>query len=420
MNNNNNKIFSNDGNDNRRSNQNNNFNNQMHSNDNQNDNNYNYNEMIRRKNMKEGYGNDNENNFTEDQKVPIDFNKNNFSLNNNNNLANDDRTGNSTRKEFENDGFEGGKGRGRSTMPLPNNLGINYSLKNATDPVINEKNNFGKTDNNFNLGNNEKDDNNYYSNNNNSRSNQNNNMINSNTKNNTNNNNNNNTNNMLRNQFQNRENNDNIEPNIRENNNNDNNNNIQLNEEEEELVLVDKDGNKIYSEGRKQFKGEQVQEIIKSEGLETTVKTKDGKTEKLEVLKNEEGEFLVDEHGNPLLGKDYIYYVDKNGKPIVLLNKNIIDGDKVIPVLVKKVPFDPYKTLFNTTIRTNNDFNSANNLPNVNNIFGYITVGLGGTGYSELKKSRGTSKNRTRLIPKGDGDAKAPIKKKRRKKSTKK
>ena len=387
---NNNRINPNEENNNRRTNyDNNNSNNKMYSNSNPNENNPN----TRKKVIRAGYGDDKGNNFQEDEKDKI-------------------RTDNNTRKDFENDGFE--RGRGNSTMPIPNNLGIDYSLKNATDPIINSKISFGRTDNNFNLDN--EDNNNYYSSN--SKSNPNNNIINNNTKDN-NNDNTNTNNNMLRNQFQNSGNND-MEQNNRENKNN---NEIEANGEDE-LVLVDKNNKKIISDGQKQFKGEQAQEV-NLEGDQTIVKTKDGRTIKLEILRNIEGEIIGDEYGNPLLGKDNIYFIDRNGNPIVLLRK--MEGDRVVPVIVKKIPYDP----FSLTTQTLYGFNSANDLPNVhrtfgsnitgvsnNKNFGYETVGLG-TGYSELKK-RTVSKNRTRLLNRGDGDAKAPIKKKRRKKSTKK
>jgi hypothetical protein len=376
----------------------------MYSNDNQDGNNPN----TRKKILRVGYSDDKGNNFIEDKRTENDFNNNNYNLNNN--LMNDNRTDYNTRKDSQNDDFE--RVRANSTVPIPNNLGINYSLKNATDPLINSNVNFGKTDNNFNLDN--KDDNNYYSNN--SRSNQNNNIMNNNTKDNTNANTNTNTNNnILRNQFQNTGNKD-EEQNNRENNNN---NKIEVNEEDE-LVLVDKNNKRIFSQDGKQFKGEQAVEV-KREGDQTIIKTKDGRTEKLEELRNEEGELLGDEFGNPLLGKDYIYYIDKKGNPIVLLHKSIIQGDKVVPVLVKKVPYDP----FNITTKTVG-FNSANDLLNANKIFGstvstygYQTVGIGGAGYSELKRKTG-SKNKTKLLQRGDGDAKAPIRKKRRKKTAKK
>ena len=54
-----------------------------------------------------------------------------------------------------------------------------------------------------------------------------------------------------------------------------------------------------------------------------------------------------------------------------------------------------------------------------NQPYGYQTMGIGGAGYSELKRKTG-SKNKTKLLQRGDGDAKAPISKKRRKKTAKK
>jgi hypothetical protein len=404
---NNNNINSNDENNNRRNNYvNNNFNNKMYSNDNQDDNN----PKTRKKILKEGYGDDKGNNFTEDKKNEIDFNKNNFSLNNNNNLANDYRTDNNTRIDSQNDGFD--RARGNSTMPMPNNLGIDFSLKNTTDPIINSRVNFGKTDNNFNLDND--DDNNYYSSN--SRSNQNNNVLNNNTKDN-----NNANTNMLRNQLQNSGNND-MDLNNLENKKN---NEVELNGEDE-LVLVDKNNN-IISDGKKQFKGEQVLEV-KREGNQVIVKTKDGKTEKLEVLRNQEGDVLGDEFGNPLLGKEYKYYIDPKGNLIVYLNKSTMEGDNIIPVSIKKIPYDP----FGSTVKTIIGFNSANDLPNINRIYGsnissvtnnqnygYRTVGFGGVDKNEFKRKT-VSKNKTKTLHRGDGDAKAPIIKKRRKKSTKK
>ena len=405
---NNNRINSNYDNNDRRTNYDNNVNNKMYSNSNQNDND----PKTRKKVIREGYSDDQGNNFPEDKRDQIDPNKNNFSSSNN--LMNDNRTDNNTRQYSGNEGFE--RGKGNSTMPIPNNLGTDFSLNNATDPIIHSKINFGRTDNNFNLDN--EDDDNYYSSNN--KSNPNNNKINSNIKDNNNNNENTNTNNnILRNQFQSTGNND-KDQNNRENNNN---NEIEANGEDE-LILVDKNNQKIISEGNKPFKGEQVLEV-KSEGDQTIVKKKDGKIEKLEILKNIEGEIIGDEFGNPLLGKDNIYYIDKNGSPIVFLRK--IEDDKVVPVLIKKIPYDPFSVTTNTIY----GFNSANDLPNVNKIFGsnitgvsnfqnygYQTVGIG-AGYNGTKK-RTVYKNKTRILYRGDGDAKAPIRKKRRKKSTKK
>ena len=404
---NNNNINSNDENNNRRNNYvNNNFNNKMYSNDNQDDNN----PKTRKKILKEGYGDDKGNNFTEDKRNEIDFNKNNFSLNNNNNLMNYYRTDNNTRIDSQNDGFD--RARGNSTMPMPNNLGIDFSLKNTTDPIINSRVNFRKTDNNLNLDND--DDNNYYSSN--KRSNQNNNVLNNNTKDN-----NNANTNMLRNQLQNSGNND-MDLNNLENKKN---NEVELNGEDE-LVLVDKNNN-IISDGKKQFKGEQVLEV-KREGNQVIVKTKDGKTEKLEVLRNQEGDVLGDEFGNPLLGKEYKYYIDPKGNLIVYLNKSTMEGDNIIPVSIKKIPYDP----FGSTVKTIIGFNSANDLPNINRIYGsnissvtnnqnygYRTVGFGGVDKNEFKR-KAVSKNKTKTAHRGDGDAKAPIIKKRRKKSTKK
>ena len=409
---NNNRSSSYDNNNNRRTNYDNNVNNKMYSNNNQNDN-YNDNNTINRNNINSGYRYDKENNFSNDRNVALDFNKNNFSLGNN--MVNDNRTDNNTRKDLENEGFE--RVRGNSTMPIPNNLGINFSLKNSTDPLIKENINFGKIDNNFNLGN-ENDDNNYYSSN--SGSNPNNNVINSNTndKNTT-------KKKILSHPNQKEGNND-----MDQNNLEDKNNDIDIDGDEEgELALADKDNINIISEQGKPFKGEHVLEIVKSGEDQTVIKGKDGKTLILTVLKNDKGEIITDELGNPLLGIDSIYYIDKNGKPITSSNKSILEGKKVVPVFVKKN--NPYD-LFGTTVKTFVGFNSANDLPNANktygsNIngdtnsqtFGYRTVGYGGAGYSEWERRTGIKK-KNRFLSRGDGDAKAPIKKKRRKKSTKK
>ena len=109
--------------------------------------------------------------------------------------------------------------------------------------------------------------------------------------------------------------------------------------------------------------------------------------------------------------KEILYQV-KN-----ILNFKIDDEEKVIPVSIKKAKFNPSSSVFGAT------FNSGNNLPNIKSYetsqFGgenrndfknpqrieYYTGGIGSGGKTELKKTY-YYKNKSKIFPKGDGDAK--------------
>ena len=214
-------------------------------------------------------------------------------------------------------------------------------------------------------------------------------------------------------------------------NNNHNNNNIinnrtnNFSEQDEEgsgknikLILIDEINNKdILSDEQKHFIGERIRDKI-MEGGKLIVITKDGEKIKLDVLKSYEGEILTDENGNAILGNNHKYFIDKTGEIIVSSDRGLIGEEKTLPVKVKAVKFDPYSS--HLTFRTTGEFNPSNgNIPNEpiknNYNFGTSTIGFGGGGTSDYKKKY-VNKTKLRIFPQGEGNAKPPLIKKRKRK----
>ena len=222
--------------------------------------------------------------------------------------------------------------------------------------------------------------------------------------------------------------NNNIDNNLEDNKDNDN-----------KYELLDDKKKQILSEYGKPFIGEEVKEQYEKDNKKYVI-TKSGANIKLSVLHGIEGEPLV-HSGYPLLGKNNKFYIDKNGNPILLPNENYIEGDKPISVTIKKGT-NTNNELYNTNkgMFDSFGFNSANNIdfPNTVNTLrldpgqndninlggtyqsnNFYNIGIGGGGKSELKKSR-IYKNRIKMFPPGNGDAKPPIKKKIKRKLKKK
>jgi hypothetical protein len=203
------------------------------------------------------------------------------------------------------------------------------------------------------------------------------------------------------------------------------------------LVLVDDKDRQILSEDRKPFIGEEAERKIEQNN-EIYILTKDGQKIPVAYIRNYEGEYLVDKNGNPILGNGNFYFVDKNGEIIFSTNKKILEGDKAVPVIITKKKFDPYGSILTATFNNDYEYNSDKNIGFMDSLgieklrgnilgegiknsqrFGYnTTLGISGggkgIGVNEYKKR--TYKNRLKIFPAGDGDAKAPILKKRRRK----
>ena len=326
------------------------------------------------------------------------------------------------------------KNDGRGTMPI--SLGSNFTLNKNNDSL--NLNNLANTDTNIHIRN--QDNPNYDSNvigksaNLNSKTND--------IFNNNNTNNNNNNIDVLRNpkqkkenlkDFDNIENSDKTIPLVDNNNhNNYDNNGEDENKNNIKIVLVDENDKEILSEERKPFIGEEIKNK-QIEGNRIIVITKDGEQLVLKPLKNFEGEILSDDKGNVILGAGSNYYYDKNGDLIISSDKTLTEGDKVIPVKLKEVKFNPNDTLFKTKFKISYIQDLDNNNPNSNNFkndnfmgsngdmnnqgrFGYYSVGIGGGGNSTGYRRKNLSKNKYKMFPKGDGDAKPPIIKKKRRK----
>ena len=169
---------------------------------------------------------------------------------------------------------------------------------------------------------------------------------------------------------------------------------------------MDNKKKEILSEGGRPFIGEQAQET-NVEGDDLKIKKKDGKSLKLSVLRNIEGDLITDQNGNIILGKGNTYFT-KDGKIITYPDSQIyLEGDKAIPASVQKAKFDPTSSVINYINSGNINPNENSNDPKNPQQFYYYSM-LGGGGTSEYKRRNLTKK--LRIIPKGDGDAKAPIK----------
>ena len=137
---------------------------------------------------------------------------------------------------------------------------------------------------------------------------------------------------------------------------------------------------------------------IKQDGNQIIAITKNGEEIILKPLKNYEGEILADTNGNVILGSGEKYFI-KDGQIISSPDQSIAKGDLIIPTKIKKVQFTPYDPFYKTV----NEGEISGNMPSVN--WGY--------------KTKNMSRTRRKIFPIGDGDAKAPAIKKKRKKSKK-
>ena len=188
------------------------------------------------------------------------------------------------------------------------------------------------------------------------------------------------------------------------------------------LVLADENNFEFLSEDRKPFVGEEIQDKKVIDGNNILVITKGGESVVPNVLKNYEGEILGDKNGNAIMGRGNIYYYENNGELVISTNKKLLEGDKVVPVIVKRVKFNP--SIMSGTLNSNGDNNFANSIPltnsyGINQIRGNINGDNSGLGTSQMRR-RHLNKNRMKMFPKGDGDAKPPIIKKRKRKIRKK
>jgi hypothetical protein len=453
-NNNNNRNNNNENNFNSNFNRNGNNDNNFNNSNNKNkifyvDNNNIYSEDIN--NNEKKYSNDNNNFPNSNSNTKRDTNINTGSLNNNNNLysTNNERTGsnfgfssygnqfsrsgNFNRDNPDNQNLESiiysnsnnpnqrgnntfeEERKGRSSMP--NNIIDNLSLSesrerggfSATDENMENKHNFSSGDNqnpNFKS----QDDKDFNRVNNNNLQNLRNGTNNTNSNQNQKGDNNNLTNN---NNIINNEDDDNTN-----NQENDNNDLVKTGEQPkvEYNILVDDKKKEILNEEGKPFIGEVAQEV-NIEGDNIKVKKKDGKSLKLSMLRNLEGGVLTDDNGNPLMGEGNIYFV-KDGKIITLPDsKQFVEGDLTIPVSMQKAKFDPTSSVINNIKYSYIIPNENNNDPRNPQQFAYYSM-YGGAGTGEYKRRNITKK--LRMIPKGDGDAKSPIPRKKRKKSKKK
>ena len=186
-----------------------------------------------------------------------------------------------------------------------------------------------------------------------------------------------------------------------------------LNEENNEnkeidnnIEIIDDNNNQIISEEGKPF----IVEIVNDKYVKdnkTYVKTKRGDNLKLSVLHNIEGNPLIN-NGYPILGKDDKIYIEKNGNFIVFPDRNYMEGEEKIPVKIKnRKDIDVLNTkLTNFNIYSDIQFG---------NTVGSTKYFAGGTGKSILKTSR-VLRKKNKMFPTGNGDARPPnIKKKKRK-----
>ena len=197
------------------------------------------------------------------------------------------------------------------------------------------------------------------------------------------------------------------------------------------MILVDENNNNdILSDEQKRFIGERIKDKI-NEGGKLIVITKDGEKILLDILKSYEGEILTDQNGNAILGNNNKYYIDKTGEIIVSSDRGLIGEEKTIPVKSKAIKFNPNSS--HLSFKTTGEFNSSNNIPNVNqygtknfmgirgdpsknnNYFNTGIIGFGVAGTSEYQKKY-LNKTKLKIFPKGDGDAKPPLIKKGKRK----
>ena len=167
------------------------------------------------------------------------------------------------------------------------------------------------------------------------------------------------------------------------------------------MALFDENNQKILSNEGEPFLGERINNKYEKDN-KVFVVTKTGDIIKSSLLQGKEGEPIF--VGNkPLLGKDKKFFYDKGGIPVVYPDEKYMEGEPRIQVQIKELK------------------NSINNTGDLSNSQNYYNIGVGGSDNNELKKSRFVkNKNKNKFFPKGDGNAKPPIKKKKRFKKNKK
>ena len=210
----------------------------------------------------------------------------------------------------------------------------------------------------------------------------------------------------------------NINPNLNQPlDNNMNNNNLKyesnnLNKEYEApntitftpYQLVDEKNNKIIlSPEGKPFKGELVENQYQK-GNQIFIRTKTGSDIKLNILRSKEGEPLTYK-GYPLMGNDQKFFYDKDGNIIVYPDNEFIKGDKAVEVGIQN-PNDKNNLVEFCINKNNFDLFGTDNREEFR--------GSGNGGFKKSKK-----KNKWYMFPKGDGGAKAPIFRKKKKRRSK-
>ena len=210
----------------------------------------------------------------------------------------------------------------------------------------------------------------------------------------------------------------NINPNLNQPlDNNMNNNNLKyesnnLNKEYEApntntftpYQLVDEKNNKIIlSPEGNPFKGELVENQYQK-GNQIFIRTKTGSDIKLNILRSKEGEPLTYK-GYPLMGNDQKFFYDKDGNIIVYPDNEFIKGDKAVEVGIQN-PYDKNNLVEFCINKNNFDLFGTDNREEFR--------GSGNGGFKKSKK-----KNKWYMFPKGDGGAKAPIFRKKKKRRSK-
>ena len=174
------------------------------------------------------------------------------------------------------------------------------------------------------------------------------------------------------------------------------NNNINDIQDNSSMKLFDENNKNILSEENKPFIGELI-EYQYQKGNQIYIKPKNSSDIKLNILRNKEGE-IITYKGYPLLKNNKFYY-DQNCDIIVYPDNEFIKGDKYIQAIIKNN---------NNTIK---EFGI--NMKN-EDIKKYMENNDEFTGV----KNSGKLKKRWFMFPKGDGGAKAPMIKKRKKRRT--
>ena len=168
--------------------------------------------------------------------------------------------------------------------------------------------------------------------------------------------------------------------------------------------LIEENSNQIIlSSDNKPFFGELIDNQYQK-GNQIFIKTKSGETQKLSILRGKEGEPLTYQ-GYPLMGTDNKFFYDKNKNIIVYPDNEFIKGDKSIKVGIQDIKNKKAFMGFIIDKNTNSDFG------------GNTGEEFRGSGSGGFKKSK--RKNKWYMFPKGDGDAKAPVIKKRKKRKNK-